>query len=309
MIIETGLRTDIPAFYSQWLRRRLEEGFVDVRNPFNASQVTRYLLDPEVVDLITFCSKNPGPLLPHLAELAAFGQFWFVTITPYGRDMEPNVPPPLEVAEQLIRLSSQLSPRQVAWRYDPILLNERYDIAYHLRAFQTLAERLRGATDTVVISFLDLYPKLRQRFPEAQAVGWEEQCLLVRELSSLAKDNGMTLKTCAEDSRLAEEGAEVSGCQTLAVLERSLGEPLRTPRTPAKNRGCACHLTCDIGAYNSCLHLCRYCYANHDGALVRSNYATHDEKSSFLLGGPRPGDMVRSARQESWRDREMRLFE
>ena len=58
-----------------------------VRNPFNPSSVTRYALSPEVVDLIAFCTKNPRPMLPHLDDLAGYGQYWFVTITPYGREL------------------------------------------------------------------------------------------------------------------------------------------------------------------------------------------------------------------------------
>lgn len=46
MIINTGQRTDIPAFYARWFANRLKEGFVCVRNPYNPSQVSRYRLDP-----------------------------------------------------------------------------------------------------------------------------------------------------------------------------------------------------------------------------------------------------------------------
>lgn len=35
MIIQTGMRTDIPAFYSQWFMNRIKEGYVLVRNPYN----------------------------------------------------------------------------------------------------------------------------------------------------------------------------------------------------------------------------------------------------------------------------------
>ena len=63
MIIQTGMRTDIPAFYSEWLMNRIQEGFVLVRNPYNPTQVTKYSLSPEVVDLIAFCTKNPAPML------------------------------------------------------------------------------------------------------------------------------------------------------------------------------------------------------------------------------------------------------
>ena len=94
MILQTGMRTDIPAFYTPWFLNRLRAGFVLVRSPYAPQRVTRYSLSPDVVDLIGFCTKNPGPMLPHLDALRPYaGQYWFVTLTPYGRDIEPNVPP------------------------------------------------------------------------------------------------------------------------------------------------------------------------------------------------------------------------
>ena len=90
MIIQTGMRTDIPAFYSDWFSNRLKEGFVLVRNPYNPSSVSRYELNPSVVDMIGFCSKNPAPMLKHMDLLKPYGQYWFVTVTPYGKDIEPH---------------------------------------------------------------------------------------------------------------------------------------------------------------------------------------------------------------------------
>ena len=92
MIIQTGMRTDIPAFYSKWLCNRIKEGFVLVRNPYQPQQVTRYSLDPSVVNLIAFCSKKPAPMLSHMDILKPYGMYWFVTITPYGKEIEPSVP-------------------------------------------------------------------------------------------------------------------------------------------------------------------------------------------------------------------------
>ena len=66
MIIQTGMRTDIPAFYSEWLCNRIKEGYVMVRNPYQPQQVTKYSLSSSVVDLIAFCSKNPAPMLSHM---------------------------------------------------------------------------------------------------------------------------------------------------------------------------------------------------------------------------------------------------
>ena len=138
MIINTGMRTDIPAFYHEWLINRIKEGFVLVRNPYNPSQVTRYSLSPEVVDLIAFCTKNPAPMLPHMDVLKPYGQYWFVTITPYGKDIEPNVPDKQKVMEDFKRLSDTISVDNVGWRYDPIFVDDKHDLDWHINQFEQM---------------------------------------------------------------------------------------------------------------------------------------------------------------------------
>ena len=122
MIINTGQRTDIPAFYSSWFVNRLRAGFVLVRNPYNPQSVTRYRLSPDVVDVIGFCTKNPAPMLPYMPLLKPYHQFWYVTITPYGREIEPYAPSKKAVLESFRRLSGMVGADCIGWRYDPILI-------------------------------------------------------------------------------------------------------------------------------------------------------------------------------------------
>ena len=103
MILQTGFRTDIPGFYSTWFANRLRAGFVLVRNPYDPQSVTRYAINPDVVDLIGFCTKNPAPMLPRMELLRPYGQYWFVTITPYGPEIEPHVPPKAQVLARVQR--------------------------------------------------------------------------------------------------------------------------------------------------------------------------------------------------------------
>ena len=136
MILQTGMRTDIPAFYAEWFANRVKDGYVLVRNPYNPVQVTRYRLDPAVVDLIGFCSKNPAPMLKYMDLLKPFGMYWFVTITPYGTDIEPRVPDREKVMDTFLTLSDIVGADSMGWRYDPILLNEKYTMEYHLKSFE-----------------------------------------------------------------------------------------------------------------------------------------------------------------------------
>ena len=175
MIINTGQRTDIPAFYAKWFANRLKEGFVCVRNPYDATKVSRYRLDPHVVDVIGFCTKNPAPMFPYMDLLKDYGQYWFVTITPYGRDIEPNVPDKHRLLDDFRHLSSIVGVQSIGWRYDPIFISEKYTMEYHIRAFEQIASALDGYTQTVVISFIDLYPKVRKNFPAAREVTKEQR--------------------------------------------------------------------------------------------------------------------------------------
>ena len=308
MIIQTGMRTDIPAFYSEWFANRLREGYVLTRNPYNASQVTRYSLDPKVVDLIAFCSKNPGPMLKYTDLLKPYaGSYWFVTITPYGRDYEPNVPKIDKVIEEFKAISRIVGSDSMGWRYDPIFINDIYTVEKHLEAYEHIASELSGYTRTSVISFIDLYQKVRKNFPEARTVGKADRLYLGEEMIKIAGSYGMTVKPCAEGKELAQFGADCRGCMTTDVYERAIGLSIDFPKKKPLRQECECFMGNDIGAYNTCPHLCRYCYANYDEETVRRNYRLHDPLSPFLIGGSLPGDAIHEADQKSYINGQMTL--
>ena len=223
MIINTGQRTDIPAFYADWFANRLREGFVCVRNPFNPQQVSRYKLDPAVVDVIGFCSKNPEPMFKYMDLLAGYGQFWYVTMTPYGRDIEPNVPDKHHLLEVFRELSEMVGIDSIGWRYDPIFISEKYSVDYHIRAFEEMASFLEGSLQHCVISFIDLYPKVRRNFPEAREVTKEQRLALGKALIRIASDHGMTVRPCAEGDELAAFGADCGGCMRISDYEMAIG--------------------------------------------------------------------------------------
>ena len=308
MILNTGSRTDIPAFYSEWFANRLREGFVCARNPFRPELVTRYRLDPQVVDLVVFCTKNPAPMLTHMDLLAPYRQFWFVTITPYGPEIEPGVPDKLRVMESFRRLSEIVSPRCMGWRYDPIFVDETYTVQEHIRRFERMAGFLEGSVSHVVISFVDMYEKTKKNFPSLRPVRRAERQELMAAMADIGARRGMRLSACLEGEEPAAYGIDTGGCMSRAVLERALGEELLIPAGLAPAReGCRCLLGSDIGAYNSCAHFCRYCYANYDREAVERNRALHDPASPLLIGHLQPEDIVRDARQSSWLTGQLKL--
>ena len=309
MIIQTGMRTDIPAFYSKWFLKRIKEGYVCVRNPYNPKQVTKYSLSPKVVDLIAFCTKNPLPMLPFLDELKPYGQYWFVTITPYGKDIEPNVSDKETVMEGFKALSDVVGADSMGWRYDPIFIDEKHPVEWHISEFEKMAKNLSGYTKTCVISFIDIYKKVERNFPEAKAVRAGDRAMIGKAFVKIASEYGMMVKPCAEGDDLAKYGADCSGCMTVHTFETALHNRLEVPKRKKNQRNgeCACLLGTDIGAYDTCGHLCKYCYANSNPSLVKENMKKHDPDSPFLIGGYVPGDVIREATQKSWIDRQIRL--
>ena len=307
MILQTGMRTDIPAFYTRWFLNRIKEGYVLVRNPYNPSAVTKYRIDPTVVDLIAFCTKNPAPMLEHMDVLKPYGQYWFVTITPYGKEIEPNVPDKAKVIEDFKTLSKAVGVNSVGWRYDPIFITEKYSLDFHLQAFEKMAKELAGYTHTCVISFIDIYKKVSRNFPQAREVNKTERIEIGKTFAKIGKDYGMTIKACAEGDELKPYGVDCDGCLTQHTYEAALHTRLNMPKRKGQRGACACFLGNDIGAYDTCKHLCKYCYANMDPKAVLYNSRLHDPNSPCLVGSHRPGDQIHEARQESWIDNQLVL--
>lgn len=309
MILNTGSRTDIPAFYSEWFYNRVHAGFVLARNPYYPSRVTRYRISPDVVDAIVFCSKNPEPMFDQLSLLEPFTTFWFVSITPYGPEVEPRVPNKDRVADSFCRLSELVGPERMSWRYDPVFISRTYTIDAHIEEFGHLARRLRGSTTQCVVSFIDLYEKTRRNFPEVSAVTPREQEELVAAFADIAQQNGMHIHLCCENPQLTRPGVDATGCLSSHVLEQAIGAPLRVPAHKPARPECNCLLGADIGAYNTCNHGCRYCYANYDQSSVRRNMARHDPTSPLLIGNLEAGDVIKDAQQTSWIDPQSTIFE
>lgn len=313
MILNTGSRTDIPAYYSEWFYNRVREGYVLVRNPYFPAQVTRYRLNPEVVDIMVFCTKNPRPMLDKDALFrevtAVFDTFWFVTITPYGTDIEPYVPPKEQIIQSLQALSALVGKQRVSWRYDPVFVTEKYSVQEHIIQFRAMAEALAGYTGQCVISFIDLYEKTKKNFRGVRSVTGEEQEQLTAAFSEIARDTGMQIHLCCENERLVRANVDADGCMSKAVLESALGCKLDVRQKKTARKECACLLGADIGAYNTCGHGCLYCYANYDMATVAANRKNHNPSAPFLTGGARADDVVKDAVQKSWKNGQPDLFD
>lgn len=158
MIISASRRTDIPSYFSEWFFHRLEEGYVLVRNPMNAHQISKVSLQPEVVDGIVFWTKNPAPMLKRLDGLEKYNYYFQFTLTAYGPEVEKGIPSKNKAVIPVFQqLSKTIGKERVVWRYDPIFFSEVYTLEYHCRYFEVLASKLAQYTEKCTVSFLDIY--------------------------------------------------------------------------------------------------------------------------------------------------------
>ena len=295
MILSVSRRTDIPAFYSDWFFNRIREGYVDVRNPMNAHQVSRIKITPDVVDCIVFWTKNPQNMLVRLNELEEYNYYFQFTINPYDKQIEKNVPFKATIIETFSKLSQQIGRNRVIWRYDPILITDKIDIAYHVKYFEELAKRLENLTTRCVISFVDLYKKtirntkdLNMREP-SQA---EMKCL-AEKIVNIARRYGIQVLSCAESVNLSEEGVEHGCCIDPNLIEEICGYHIDVKKDKNQREECKCVESIDIGAYNTCCHACAYCYANFNNEKVKSQSFKHHKNSSLLIGNLMEDDIIK----------------
>lgn len=301
MIINTGGRTDSVQYYTQWLLKRFEEGYVLSRNPLFPNKVTRYELTPDKVDCVVFCSKNYKPILSDIKNITEkFNTYFHYTITAYGKDIEPGVPSIDDSIETLIALSQIVGKERVSWRYDPVLLTEKYTIAIHKQTFEYMAKKLAPYIDRCIFSFVEIYKKLQFNMPELIPLTIKDINVLAKILGSIAKETGIYIQTCGTNGDFSRYGIHNSGCMTLDILGKANGIEFKTLKHRGMRPGCHCIESRDIGAYDTCMNACKYCYANQSPQKAFENYKFHNPNSPLLLGEVKETDTILQGAQKSF---------
>ncbi len=312
MILSVSRRTDIPNYYSDWFINRIKEGFLYVRNPMNAHQISRIDLSSDVVDCIVFWTKNPANMIEKLEHLKNYVYYFQFTLTGYGKDVEPNLP---DKREELIptfkRLSQKIGKEKVIWRYDPILISRRYTTDYHLKAFEEIASNLADYTEKVIISFVDFYSKTQRNAREIdiRQMTNEEMISLAGEMAQIASKYNLIIETCAEQINLQEAGIQHGSCIDKKLIERILGCKLIVEKDKNQRGECGCFESVEIGAYNTCLNGCKYCYANFNDNKVKDNVKLYDRDSALLCGNITSDDRITDRKVKSLKDTQISFFE
>lgn len=268
---------------------RIREGSVCVINPFNANQISRINIKPDVVDCIVFWTKNAKPILNKLSELDErnYKYYFQFTITPYQNDIEQNIGDKKEIVNTFIELSNMIGKEKVILRYDPIFLTDKYNLDYHYRAFEALCLKLKDHTKKIIISFLDDYKKVSRNMKglDVKELNNENVIGISQGLVEIARRFGLPIETCAESIDLKFLGVNHARCIDGELIEEIIKCPIMYKDKLDANRiHCGCMKCIDIGQYDTCVHNCFYCYANVNKIKASNNFQLHDPQSPILVG-------------------------
>lgn len=311
MIISASRRTDIPTLYSDWFYKRIQDGFVNVRNPINFYQVSRISLSPDVVDGIVFWTKNPAPMLDRLKELSEYTYYFQFTLNPYGLDVEPHVPNKSNsIIPTFQKLSDMIGPQKVIWRYDPIILSSKYTIDYHKEYFEKLAKKLAPYSRKCTFSFLDSYKSTVRNTKDLELLPITDESMreIAQTLQQIASAYGLRLETCAEKIDLDYLGIGHAHCIDQHIFESLTGFQLKMEKDKNQRPECGCMASIDIGMYNTCINGCKYCYANFNHAMALKNQSGHYPDSTLITGKIGESDKISIRNVASCKDCDFRLF-
>lgn len=286
MIISASRRTDIPSFYSDWFFNRLKEGYVLVPNPYNLNQVSKISLKKEDVTCFVFWTKDAKPMLDKLDKLEGYNYYFQHTITSYQKDLEPNMRRKSEIINTFIKLSNILGLSRMVWRYDPILLSDKYTEEYHYEYFEKFCKKLKGYTKKCIISFLDLYGNVSKNIKESNIYtpNKEIRLRMASRLSEIALKYDIELESCSEELDLTPYGVKKSSCIDKNLIEEIIGYKLDVKKDLGQRENCGCVKSLEIGMYNTCIHGCTYCYACNTRDISIKNFKLHKKDSPLLFG-------------------------
>ena len=309
VIVSASRSTDIPAFYADWFMERLKAGYVKWYNPFNG--VPLYV-GFKNARLIVFWSKNPSPMLANLDELDKIcpNYYFQYTLNDYDEEkIEPRVPKVDDRIATFKALSDRLGRDRVVWRFDPLILTDTLTVPKLLEKIERIGDRIAPYTSRIVFSFIDIaaYKKVAANMArggvQAREFTPDEMEEMAAGIGKLVKGWGISAGTCGEIKDLDKYGIEHNRCvddrlimkcfnQDRALME-FIGARYVEPdmftnpsggwvldeyrKDTGQRKACGCIMSKDIGEYNTCPHLCHYCYANTSNATAMANWNRHCE--------------------------------
>jgi len=322
VIVSASRATDIPAFYADWLVDRLNKGYVKWVNPFNRSNPYYISFNKLRLLVFWTKNPEPILSLLNDIDRMNINYYFQFTLNDYDKEnFEPNVPKLEKRIDTFKELSDKIGKEKVIWRFDPIILTDEIDTDEIITRISELAYQLSNFTNKLVFSFVDIanYKAVKQNLSkycknrnlnsnyfkgfdnDSKLEIAEKLSKILFEIRKINQD--FEIATCAEDIELDRFGIKHNKCiddeliikcfsndnQLMDFIGYSENDELfgdRPHKVRLKDKGqrkqCGCIFSKDIGAYNTCKHLCIYCYANSSVKMVETNFKKFDKNGDNI---------------------------
>lgn len=233
----------------------------------------------------------------------------------------PRLPARIDTLKRLAERIGDQGPDRVIWRFDPLILTDAITPEMLLERIARIGDEVKGYTRRLVFSFVDInaYARVAKNLERggirAREFSVEEMRHTAVEIARMAHSWGMTAATCGEmadlpvpdgvppidrnrcvDDRLMarcfnndRELMRLIGAHYVQpdLLDKSDGHwKTEYHKDPGQRDSCGCVMSKDIGEYNTCPHLCHYCYANTSNETAARNWQRHrDSPNSETITG------------------------
>jgi hypothetical protein len=206
------------------------------------------------------------------------------------RLLDPRCPTATEAIETARKLADRIGPEKLIWRYDPIMFAGSLNAELHKKTYDRIARALHGHTRRCIISVVDVYRKIGKRLRSLAENGFEvatpdSRSLedLMHSIAGIAKTNGMEIFSCAEETDFTACGILPGKCIDETYIAGVFGLKVSGAKDPSQRKACGCIVSKDIGAYDTCLFGCAYCYATTDFCRAKANHDGHDPADETML--------------------------
>lgn len=280
-IISASRRTDIPAFYWDWMQEQLKNGYVDVPNPLYPEKVSHVSLVPEDIHSIVLWSKDMSNVLRKPGLIDNYNLYFQYTITGYSKLLEPHSPSYEQSIETLAEMMKKYKAEQFNIRFDPIIISvtgeNNPDMKNpenaRLKMFERLCNdlhRLKMDNCRVTTSIMSVYGHVGDNMDKVGCMFKEmtpqQEIEFMAKLAKIASNWGRDIYMCAND-RFVNAGIDnikKGHCIDGDILQQLFGKCTHA-KDSSQREECGCIKSRDIGSYkHECFFKCAYCYARKD---------------------------------------------
>jgi hypothetical protein len=266
MIISASRRTDIPSFYNTMFLDILKQGHITIPSKQPGITPLTIKFNPDEIDCIVFWTKYSYPFGQSLDMLDKLGFMYYFqyTITPYGKNLECNVPDKNLIIEDFQYLSGRLGKERIIWRYDPIIIDDYWSMDRHFNTFYKMMESLHNYTEKCVISFVDIYYHMRVKNTfNAYKLSNDDMKRMCTTFANIGDIFNIKIGTCCENILENDPRIIRNACVDAELISRLKEHDIGGSKDMHQRTHCNCTKSVDIGVYNTCNHECIYCYANN----------------------------------------------